>query len=181
MPKFFQSIAFTLLPYVFVTAIATPRVEGATLAEVNHVPITDTALNDAMDAYLQKIGHRKLSISRMDTLKKEILKRLIEEELLYQEALKTGLAVTDEEIEAGLLEIRSRFPNNEAFETALSKEVLTLDKIRKGVERSLLVNKTWRSFADMTETKRSARLREITKNADIQINANALGEPFVNN
>ncbi|MFQ5780312.1 MAG: SurA N-terminal domain-containing protein [Nitrospiria bacterium] len=149
-------------------------IESAPLAEVNQATITEAAVDEAVQTYLRQIGHRKLSLSRMTTLKKEALTRLIEEELLYQEGLKEAMVVTEDEVEEEVMEIRQRFPSSEAFEAALKKKELTLEEIKKGVRRFVLIRKTRDSISQLTETDRRNRLKEITENAVIKIHEDLL-------
>lgn len=142
---------------------------GLTLAEVNKRPISDAAVNETLQLYLRQIGHEKLSSVRMAALRKEVLKKLIEEELLYQDGLENHLSVSEAEIEAGVLKILGRFESAEAFDEALSKEALNVEDLRKGVSRAIVIQKSWEGFSSMPESDRVSRLREMTQQADIQI------------
>lgn len=146
-------------------------------AEVNQARITDVDVREEVRSYLRKIGHRELSPARMAAVEKDALKKLIEEELLYQEGLRLqrgGTAesewvVTEKEVEAGVLRIRNRFPSQQSFEASLAETGLTVDAVRKGVERSRLIQKTWAFFSLMSQKERTERLKEITESAAIQI------------
>ncbi len=157
------SIIALVSPVVGVTATTT-------VAAVNQTPIFSRAVDGALRAYLSSIGHRELPASRMRSLREGILKRLIEEELLYQEALKEGLTVTENEIDAGVAKIRSRFQSDRSYELALEKKVLGPKDIRAGVKRAILINKTWFHLSTLTQTERKLRLKAISENADIKIN-----------
>ena len=147
------------------------------VAEVNKISITDGALNAEVRSYLRKIGHRTLSAFRMAAVEKDALKKLIEEELLYQEGLrlqedgptKSKLAVTEAEMKAGVLKIRNRFSSQQTFEASLLKEDLSVDEIRQGIERSLLIQKTWAFFSSLGSEERKERLKKVAESARIQI------------
>ena len=139
------------------------------VAEVNQVPITSAAVDEALRAYLRQIGHRELSSSRMMTLKKEILGNLIEEELLYQEGVRKGWRVGEEEIEAEAARLRDRFPSQEAFEAALVKEKLTPEQIEAGLRRFILVRKVWNSASSMTDEEKKIWLKEMREHSEIKI------------
>lgn len=166
------------LSVLFLLSFMSSSANAIILAMVNEVPITDQAVDESVASYLRQIGHRQLSDSRMVVLQKQMLKKRIEEELLYQEGLKKGLHVAEQEIEIGIAQIRNRFPSESAFRTALSKEVLDLGDLRKGVERSILIKKTWEGLLEMPEDDRAQRLQEITENARIQIHSTDSGEDF---
>ncbi|VAX32025.1 hypothetical protein MNBD_NITROSPIRAE01-1857 [hydrothermal vent metagenome] len=142
---------------------------AATLARVNQTPIEAREIKAQIQVYLRKIGHKRLSPLRMASLEKEVLKKAIEEELLYQEALNNDLSVSAVEIAAGLKKIRRRFPSEQAYLDGLSKAALSLDDLERGVSRSILIQKSWQRLSQMDETTRSNRVREMTKAADIEI------------
>lgn len=147
---------------------------AATVAEVNQRPITNRAVNDSLKAYLSRIGHQELPASRMQSLREEILKHLIEEELLYQEGLKTGLSATEDEIDAGVAKIRNRFQSDQSYEAAIQKQSLKREEIRAGVKRSLIINKTWGRLSNLPQAERSMRLKAMSEGADIQVNIGAV-------
>ncbi len=117
------------------------------VAVVNNEVITQAELNRALvPAYLQlqaTLGPEELA-EKMDGLRKEILEQIIDEKLLLQEAnnprpVEVGkgrvgtppvITVSDAEVEEVLQETRSRFPNPEAFEEALSQQGLTLEDLK---------------------------------------------------
>ena len=142
---------------------------GAPVAEVNQAPITAAAVEDALQAYLRQIGHRELSPSRMTALKKEILEKLIEDELIYQEGIKNGEEAGKEEVEAEVAKLRNRFPSQEAFEAALEKEKLTPDRIEAGLRRFILIRKTWEAASSMTDEGKKNWLRQIRERSEIKI------------
>ncbi len=142
---------------------------AATLARVNQTPIEAREIQARVQAYLRQIGHKRLSPLRMASLEKEVLKKAIEEELLYQAALKNGLSVSAAEMLTGLKKIRQRFPSKQAYLDGLSKEALSLEDLERGVSRSILIQKSWQRLAQMDEAARSNRVREMTKAADIEV------------
>jgi len=174
-------LLFTAL--MLASPFATP-VEGAKIlaqkvvAEVNQARITETALMAEVRSYLRKIGHQELSSVRMAAVKKNALKKLIEEELLYQEGLKllheeagSDLMIAEVEIESGILQIQNRFPSAQAYKASLSEEGLTEEAVRLGIERALIIRKTWAFFSTMDSKVRIAQLKTLTQRAAIQIYA----------
>lgn len=163
-------ILFAMVALVFPgSAIAA---DASTLASVNQMPISSRAVDGALRAYLTRIGHRELPALRMQRLREEILKRLIEEELLYQEALKEGLSVAENEIDAGVAKIQNRFDSDQSYESAIQKEALKPGDIRFGVKRSLLINKTWSNLWKMSQAERDKRLKAMHEDANIQFHMN---------
>ncbi len=157
---------FTLF---LMSLLMVPSVKAAPLAEVNKTPIHENEVDTLVQTYLRQIGHQKLSPMRMASIRKEVLKKLIEEELLYQSGLENDLRVTEEEVKAGIQKIQNRFESVDAFYAALSEQTLNLEDIRKGVVRSILIQKSWERYLKMPESERSHRLQEMAQRAEIQL------------
>ena len=159
------SVFFAILMVAFLATGAF----AATLARVNQTPIEAREIKARVQAYLRQIGHKRLSPLRMASLEKEVLKKAIEEELLYQAALNDGLSVSAAEMLTGLKKIRRRFPSEQAYLDGLAQEALSLKDLESGVSRSILIQKSWQRLSEMDEVTRSDRVREMTKAADIEI------------
>jgi peptidyl-prolyl cis-trans isomerase SurA len=69
-----------------------------------------------------------------------ILRQLIEEEVLQQRAAKLNLVANDEEVDAKLAEMKAPFTQEE-FNARLKASGLTLDDLRKNLRRSLTIDK----------------------------------------
>ena len=69
-----------------------------------------------------------------------ILRQLIEEEVLQQRAAKLNLVASDEEVDAKLAEMKAPFTQEE-FNGRLKASGLTLDDLRKNLRRSLTIDK----------------------------------------
>lgn len=154
---------------IFVFLFLGTSVFATPLARVNDAPIDAYDVKIRVQSYLRQIGHKRLSPVRMASLEKEVLKKVIEEELLYQEALQSDLSVTAQEIAAGVEKIRQRFPSEEAYVEGLSKESLSLQELEKGVSRSILIQKLWQRLLQMDVVARDDYVREMTKTANIEI------------
>ncbi len=72
---------------------------------------------------------------------REVLDQLISSELLYQEALARGYGLPEEELEARLAAIRSRFDSEEAYLASLSEPDLTPADVRRALGRDLAVKR----------------------------------------
>lgn len=139
------------------------------LARVNERQIHDHEIKVRVQSYLRQIGHKRLSPLRMASLEKTFLKKLIEEELLYQAGLNLKLSISEQEISLGLEKIRQRFTSQDAYDDALSKEALSFEDLEAGVSRSILIQKTWQRLSQLNEVARANRVREMTQAADIHI------------
>lgn len=69
-----------------------------------------------------------------------VLRQLIEEEVLQQRAAKLNLVASDEEVDAKLAEMKAPFTQEE-FNARLKASGLTLDDLRKNLRRTLTIDK----------------------------------------
>jgi peptidyl-prolyl cis-trans isomerase SurA len=75
-----------------------------------------------------------------DTLRLNILKQLVDNEILMQRAEKLGLLATDEEVNAKLAEIKAPF-SQEEFDKRLATRNITLADFKADLRRSITVDK----------------------------------------
>ena len=89
------------------------------------------------------------SIARM-----EVLRQLIDDEILQERAAKLNLVATDEEVEGKIAELKAPFTQEE-FDTRLKSKNMTLDDLKRQVRRSLtsekLMNKEINSKVNITD------------------------------
>jgi peptidyl-prolyl cis-trans isomerase C len=109
------------------------------VASVNGVAISLGELNRAMAERIPETGHRSLSEKRWTEIRAEVLDNLIVQEILYQESKRLEIKVSPDSIDDEVQRIRARFPSREAFQKAVEAQGLTLDEIRRGVERYLAI------------------------------------------
>jgi parvulin-like peptidyl-prolyl isomerase len=138
--------ALWLVPYEALSEAIPPQVSqeaaSGVAATVNGAPITSQELDNAVNSMLPRAtGHRQLSETRTEEIKKEVLEDLIQKELLYQEAKRENIQVSSEEIEAEMEKIQNRFFSEQDFKAAIKKNGLTEEKVRSGIERFLAVRK----------------------------------------
>ncbi|HEY1463892.1 MAG TPA: SurA N-terminal domain-containing protein [Terriglobales bacterium] len=74
------------------------------------------------------------------SLRLNILRELIDNEIVMHRAEKLGLLATDDEVDRKLNEIKSPF-SNEQFDARLKERKITLDDFKKDLRRSLTVDK----------------------------------------
>ncbi|GAB4243941.1 MAG: peptidylprolyl isomerase [Acidobacteriota bacterium] len=118
---------------------ADPGAFPAVVAAVNESSISREELISRVESIRAQMnlpgGALPLSIYR------SVLDELINIELLYQAAQQAGLAASDEEVEADLADLKSRFPNAEAFEQELAAESMTVDQLKAILRKDLSVQK----------------------------------------
>src|SRR5579872_4960766 len=74
------------------------------------------------------------------SLRLNILRELIDNEIMMHRAEKLGLLATDDEVDRKLNEIKSPF-SNEQFVARLTEHKMTLDEFKQNLRRSLTVDK----------------------------------------
>jgi peptidyl-prolyl cis-trans isomerase SurA len=90
--------------------------------------------NNAAGSEQQPTGEQAAS------LRLNILRNLIDNEILMRRAEKLGLLATDDEVERRLSEIRQPY-SNEQFEARLKEKKITLDDFKRDIRRSITVEK----------------------------------------
>ena len=108
--------------------------------------------------YQANIGSapQKLSTEEANIQRLNILRQMIEDEILQQHAAKVNLAASDEDVNAKLTEIKARYTQEE-FDAQLKARNLTIDDfkrdLRRQLTRSKLINKEIESKINISDTE----------------------------
>lgn len=81
------------------------------------------------------------------------LDNLITEKLIKQAADKEKVQVTDQDIEGELKEIKGQFPDDAAFNDALTQNNLTLDALKDQISTQMKVSKIFEGQMDLSDAK----------------------------
>jgi peptidyl-prolyl cis-trans isomerase SurA len=125
-----------------------------TLAMVNGKPILRA---DVETRYQDTLGQSNQHPSREqgDIIRLNVVRDLIDEEILMQRAAKLNLVATDEEVESKINEFKAPFTQEE-FNKRLQDRHLTLDdlkrEVRRGKTEEKLFNKEINSKINITDT-----------------------------
>jgi peptidyl-prolyl cis-trans isomerase SurA len=102
---------------------------------------------------------QKPSAEQADIVRLNILKQMIDDEILWQRAAKLNLAASDEDVNAKLTEYKAPFTQEE-WDKQLKARNITLDDLRRDLRRSLtktkLLNKEIESRINITDSEISA-------------------------
>ena len=109
------------------------------MATVNGRKITRTEVQKFYDNQVAD-APQKPSDEQADTLRLNILRQLIDNEILMQRAEKLGLLATDEEVNAKLAEIKAPYTQEE-FDKRLKERQITLDDFKRDLRRSITIDK----------------------------------------
>lgn len=140
--RHFRDIAFlaSLMALVFSLAGCPAKERGDdVVARVNGEKI----LRSEVDKYYnnQTAGSpQQPSGEQADSMKLNILKQLIDYELMMQRARKLGLLATDEEVDAKFAEFKAPYTQEE-FDKHLKEKNITADDFKRDLRRNLTIDK----------------------------------------
>ncbi len=151
IPVFLSLLAVLATPlYAEKTDTASTQSEKTTneddskkiVATVNNSPITLKQVRMRAQLASREVAyHTQISDEKKQEIMAKALDQLIVEELAYQEAKKTGISISEKEINNRLNEIKNGFPSEDAFNKSLAINNLDLNKYKRLIEKELLIKK----------------------------------------
>jgi parvulin-like peptidyl-prolyl isomerase len=112
-----QSLVFGLQSYAYA--------ESKIVAIVNNDVITQKDLDDFLNflrlQMTRDVGAKEAE-RKIETMKKDLLEKLIEDRLIVQEAKKSNIRVDDSRVKAKLAEIKSNYPAEQAFQDEMIRQ-----------------------------------------------------------
>lgn len=124
------------------------------MATVNGKPIMRAEVSTAYENSLGDSQQKAPSQVQANIVRLNIVRQLIDEEILMQRAAKLNVVATDDEVNTKLNEIKAPFTPDE-FNKQLAAKHLTLDdlkrEIRRGLTETKLFNKEINSKIDVTD------------------------------
>ena len=113
------------------------------VAKVNGVALSQADFDRNWEFFLERsgipAGHADKN-GKVDEFRKQVLDRLIDEELLFQEAKNLKMLAGKDAIDAEIEKARSQFPSPEAFTEALATNKLTEAGLRDVLSRNLTID-----------------------------------------
>ena len=118
------SILFFVLAPAFLSA------QDKIIAVVNNAAITQKELDDFLTFMrLQLSGEKDYSSQELEnnlqSLKQDLLNKLIEDKLILQEARRSNVTIEDSLIKARMMQIKKRYRDDEEFQRSLAAQGLT--------------------------------------------------------
>ena len=114
------------------------------IAEVNKSGITSDQLQSTFLKAISQYDDAVLSSLDQSTIvsfKKNILDQLIDYELLYQQAQKEKVKISNDETNLEIDKIKDNFSSPEEFDEALKANNITLVRLKEDIKRQLTINK----------------------------------------
>ncbi len=123
------------------------------MAKVNGKDIGRDVFNKQMDRTRQRFQQAKREIppALEVRLKENILRKLVDDELISQKAAAESVALTDAEVEAKLGEHKARFGSPEAFKNFLERTSQTEEDLRDELKRTELRDRLFNKLAGVDE------------------------------
>jgi len=115
---------------------------GNYLAEVNGTTITYDQWLKTFQNSVSRYDNNTLSAMdqpAINALKNNVLKQMINSELLYQQATKNKIKITDDEINAEIDKIKENISSPEEFDNILKTNNLTLNQLKEDIKRNLMI------------------------------------------
>ncbi|HVW76536.1 MAG TPA: SurA N-terminal domain-containing protein [Alloacidobacterium sp.] len=155
--KFPQPMAFVGVAALCLIGIAGCRRSHGpdVVATVNGKPIMRAEVQQLYENNLGDSQQQPPSKEQADIVRLNIIRNLIDEEILMERAAKLNLTATDEEVENQINELKAPFTQDE-FNKRLAAKHLTLDDLKHQIRRSKtedkLLNKEINSKINITDT-----------------------------
>ena len=135
-----MATAGILLPLMSMSISGCNRTPGAdVMASVNGHPIMRSELEKYYENQLGE-AQQQPSAEQADSLRLNILRQMIEDEIMQQRAAKLNLVATDEEVNAKVAELKTPYTQEE-FDARLKQKNITLDDLKHDLRRSLTSEK----------------------------------------
>lgn len=122
--------------------------ESEAIAKVNGELITKEKFENNLEKierkYKQQYGvdfSQERAAKMLPAIKKKVLNRMIQEELLLQKAAEENIRVTDQEITKNLNKVKKRYKSEAQFKKQLEKAGLSLEEIIEKIKKNLLIKK----------------------------------------
>jgi len=159
--KFPQKLAFIgVAALCFVGIAGCRRTHGPdVMATVNGKPIMRSEVEELYQNNLGDSQQQPTSKEQADIVRLNVLRNLIDEEILMERAAKLNLTATDEDVDNQINEYKAPFTQEE-FNKQLAQKHLTLDDLKRQIRRAKteekLLNKEINSKINITDADISA-------------------------
>jgi peptidyl-prolyl cis-trans isomerase SurA len=139
MMQSYRALAFVALLSLGLSACE-DATDGGVAAVVNGYRITYDELDDyqgqQMPGQEAPPGQEQARMLRLN-----LLREIIDRQILLQKAESYGLAAVDDEVDARYAELRTPFPSDEEFEVSLRERGLSPAELRVSIRRNLAIEK----------------------------------------
>ena len=110
------------------------------VAVVNEDVVTEADVDASLDLWLEEQDPQPPA-GDPARLRDAVLRRLIEQRVILQEARRQGIQVGEDDIDQRLVEIRRRFESEEAFQRSLAESRLPMERLKEQLRDQLMVQR----------------------------------------
>jgi peptidyl-prolyl cis-trans isomerase C len=136
------------------------------LARVNGEAIMKVDF-DRLIKNMEVSANQPVPAERRDEIFRRALDQLVTYTVLTQETRARKISVTDAEVEENLKQMRSQFPNEEAFKKALAARGMTVEKLKSDAKVDMSISKMMDAEVASQSAPTDAQIREFyDKNPD---------------
>jgi peptidyl-prolyl cis-trans isomerase C len=136
------------------------------LARVNGEAVTKADF-DRLIKNMEVSANQPVPAERRDEVFRRALDQLVTYTVLLQESRARKITVTDAEVDANLKQMRSQFPNEDAFKKALAERGMSLEKLKSDANIDMSINKMMEAELANSPAPTDAQVREFyDKNPD---------------
>jgi peptidyl-prolyl cis-trans isomerase C len=133
--------------------------EPKIIVKVNGTPINELDLQGEVNALMPgQIVHGSIPGKKIQQVKDKALKRLIENELVYQEGQRRGLKVEQKTIKKRIKVISKKY--KKPIKEILEDKMLTMAALEKVIEKGLLINKMYKLRFEEIEEEVKAKVTD---------------------
>jgi peptidyl-prolyl cis-trans isomerase SurA len=133
-------VALLMAAVLFPVAGCKQEHKADVVATVNGHAIMQSEMDKAYQQQLGQQQQQPPSEDQANSLRLNVLRALIDEEIVQQRAAKMNLTATNEEVDAKLNEMKARYTEDQ-FNQQLKANNTTLDEVKHDLRRSLTQNK----------------------------------------
>ncbi len=110
-------------------------------AVVNGEVITKGELNREVNRFVQRYASqgRQISPEQIKEVEKEILKNMVNRELLYKESMNQGIKIDKKTVDNKFNQLKAGFPSSADYEKMLKEMDVTEKEIKSSIEQNLAV------------------------------------------
>lgn len=136
-----QALFFIMLISLPSWAAEEKKGDQGNAAKVNETFISKIDLEQEMQPVIQRMSMQGQTPdkTKIEEIKKNVLKNMIDRELLYQDSSKKGFKVEEKEVEEQFTGFKKRFPEEKQYQDALKKMGITEQAIKKQIKEQLTI------------------------------------------
>lgn len=136
------------------------------VATINGVKISGVEFSKGLQSYKKRLAMMGQQVPPEHTkeINKTIIDDLVSRELLIQNCNKTGIKVSDDELNKEMASIKARFQNEEQFNQVIKSQNLTMDDVKSDVRKALAIKKLMKNDIEDKVSVDEKAVNEYYKN-----------------